>query len=113
VRTRKTKTIFTSWVNADVARQWAAYEKLFGPSARSEVAARGYVDQSLFFSRLLDLRHGVERTDLVWLMKVVGLEIWLRTLTLPRDQLVTVSRPSADHLLSRIDTCARRPAITA
>lgn len=105
VRTRTTKTIFSAWVDDDVRRQWPAYERLFGPSARSLVAARGYVDQARLFAGLDGLRRGVDRADRIWLMKIIGLEIWLRSLELPRVRLTAVAPPAWER--------PSRPALAA
>jgi asparagine synthase (glutamine-hydrolysing) len=88
VRTRQAKTDFVSWVNAGISQQWSTYERLFGSSARTHVAARGYVDQDEFASALGELREGNDRPDLLWIMQIVGLETWLRAVALPRAEFV-------------------------
>lgn len=95
VRTRTTKTVFTSWLNSQIDQQWLEYERMFGPNAQSEIASRGYVDQAAFYSRLERIRRGDEISDLTWIMQLVGLELWLRALALPRADLVTVRREAA------------------
>jgi asparagine synthase (glutamine-hydrolysing) len=93
VRTRRSKTVFNPVFDREVEFQWPLYEAAFGPSARSEVAARGYVDAELFWSRLQELRAGREGGDVNYILQIAGLETWLRSLSLPRPQLVTVPPP--------------------
>jgi asparagine synthase (glutamine-hydrolysing) len=95
VRTRTTKTVFTSWLNGQIDQQWLEYDRIFGPNAQSEIASRGYVEQSAFYSRLERIRRGDDIPDLTWVMQLVGLEIWLRALALPRTDLVAVRRATA------------------
>jgi asparagine synthase (glutamine-hydrolysing) len=109
IRTRKTKTTFSGWIGEELERQWPTYRRLFESPGVSQVAARGYVDQALFLSRLDELRRGVPRSDQVWLMKVLGLEIWLRSLTLPRDRLTSVPR-SDSNVAGRVTRDRHVPA---
>jgi asparagine synthase (glutamine-hydrolysing) len=91
IRTRRAKTVFNGVFEREVARQWPLYEAAFGPSGRSELAVRGYVDPALFWARLQELRDGGgEGADLIYLMQIVALESWLRVFRLPRPQLVTM-----------------------
>jgi hypothetical protein len=90
IRTRTRKTYFSQVFASEVQRNWDVYEAAFGPSARPVSAERGYLDQQRFWGRLLDLRGGMEATDTYYVCKMVALEGWLRGLTLPRPQLVTV-----------------------
>ncbi|HET8625934.1 MAG TPA: asparagine synthase-related protein [Thermomicrobiales bacterium] len=93
VRTRRVKTMFNAVIVNEVQRNWPAYEAAFGPAARPEIAARGYVDQARFWARLQDMRNGDHGLDRVYLMQLVGLETWFRALALPRPQAVTVAPP--------------------
>lgn len=92
VRTRTGKTIFSSALESELKRQWPLYESVFGPLARSEVARRGWIDQTQLWERLKELRNGVgtDRGDLVYALRIAELENWFRTFNLPREQLVTV-----------------------
>jgi hypothetical protein len=65
------------------------YERAFGPAARPEVAARGYVEQASFWARLQSIRDGAQSGDFVYVTRIVGLESWLRTFHLPRATQVT------------------------
>jgi asparagine synthase (glutamine-hydrolysing) len=93
VRTRTSKTVFQAQVRHGIDRQWSAFEAAFGPSSRPEIALRGYVDRHQFWSRLIHLREGQYGPDLVYVLEMVGLETWLRTLQLPWYQRVTVVPP--------------------
>ena len=84
VRTRTTRTHFASVFEDEVARRWSDYEAVFGPSGRSLIADRGYIDRSKFWTRLLMLRDGVRDADFFYLTRVVALETWLRAATRPR-----------------------------
>jgi asparagine synthase (glutamine-hydrolysing) len=90
VRTRTEKTVFGNTVVSEFESQWPLYEQAFGPGSRSKIAERGYVDGPRFWERLNDVRQGVEATDLIYVLEMVGLETWLRTLELPRAEAVTV-----------------------
>ncbi len=91
IRTRTGKTVFSSAIERELETQWPVHERAFGPGALPEVAARGYVDQERFWTRLKELRDGRSTgADLMYLMQVLGLETWLRALVLPRPQRVTV-----------------------
>src|SRR5207253_2440275 len=84
VRTRTTKTTFGNTVIAELDHQWPLYEAAFGPRARSRIVERGFVDGPRFWQRLNELRRGTPSPDLVYVLEMVGLETWLRTLELPR-----------------------------
>ena len=90
IRTRRTKTVFTSGIGAHTNQQWTVYEEIFGPGSQPQVAARGYVDQDRFCTRLEGLRSGIDLPDLIWVLQIIGLEIWLRAVALPREQFVVV-----------------------
>ena len=94
IRTRLNPTHFAALFNEEVQREWAAYEKAFGPTGHSEVVRRGYVDGRLFWKRLNDLRFGFWGWDFLYIHRIMWLETWLRSLALPRHQIVTV-RPAA------------------
>ena len=91
IRTRLTPTHFATLFDEEVRRDWGAYEEAFGPSGRSEAVLRGYVDGPKFWKRLNDLRAGFWGWDFLYIHRVLWLETWLRSLALPRPQLVTVS----------------------
>jgi asparagine synthase (glutamine-hydrolysing) len=93
VRTRQTKTLFDAVSRSEAVAHWGAYEAAFGPHARSEVAARGYVDQSALWDRLLELRNGGPDRDHLYIRRIVALETWLRTFQLPHPRRVTVYSP--------------------
>ena len=93
LRTRATKQVFNSVFASELERQWPEYEATFGPSGTSRVAARGYVNREALWARLQALRGGEVTRDFVCVVRVVALETWLRTLELPRPQLVTVAPP--------------------
>jgi len=98
---RTTKTRHWAVFEHEVARTWPVYEAAFGPDARPEIAARGYVDRDRFWSRLNALR-GSERLsplELAYVNRVVWLETWLRGLKQPRPELVTVRPVSAEEPL--------------
>lgn len=91
VRTRRVPTHYGSVFLNEVRHRWPLYERVFGPGARSEVAARGYVDAGRFWARLHTLRAGeAYENDFLFITRMVLLETWLRTFALPRPQLVTV-----------------------
>lgn len=90
IRTRTTKTVFSSVYNNDLESHWADYEAAFGPSAHPLVVERGYVEHGRFWSRLEQWRAGGAAEDFIYLIQIVGLETWLRGFNQPRPQLVTV-----------------------
>jgi asparagine synthase (glutamine-hydrolysing) len=103
IRTRSVKTVFNSAVAGEVDRNWAVYESVFGPGARPEVATQGYVNHPLFWSRLEQVRSGPPVGDLMYILRVVALESWLRGLAQPRSRAVAVqsnwsSQPQAEQL---------------
>ncbi len=105
IRTRTSKTVFHGVLESEIKRQWPLYEAAFGPTGRSEIARRGYVDQQRFWSRLEAIRAGGPAPDIVYLMQLVGLETWLRALTLPRPERVTVPPPWNSDFPSEPDFC--------
>lgn len=80
IRTRRNKTIFDASFGHELDREWSTYAAAFGPAARTRIAARGYVDQARFWSRLQSIRAGEEAPDLVCVIRLVELETWLRSL---------------------------------
>jgi len=97
---RTTRTHFGAVFEQEVARDWPLYEAAFGPAARPEIAARGYVDHGRFWSRLNVLRgERLSPLELAYVNHVVWLETWLRGLKQPRPGLVTVRPVSADEPL--------------
>jgi asparagine synthase (glutamine-hydrolysing) len=93
IRARTSKTIFDGLVRTEVQQNWADYQAVFGPGGQSQLARRGYVEPTLFWDRLQRFRAGEISGDLMYVMHVVGLETWLRSLALPRPQLVTIPTP--------------------
>ncbi|MBI2321239.1 MAG: asparagine synthetase B [Chloroflexi bacterium] len=93
IRTRTAKTVFNVAFHTELREHWPVYEAAFGPAARSEVAARGYVDQRRFWERLQTVRDGQKGPDFTYIVHIIELETWLRSLRLPRPQLVTVPPP--------------------
>lgn len=90
IRTRTTKPHFGSAYLDGIQRQLPAYEAAFGPSARLEIADRGYVDPDLFRARLAALGDGAMGNDFMYILSMVSLERWLRGFRLSRPHLVTV-----------------------
>jgi asparagine synthase (glutamine-hydrolysing) len=90
IRTRVAKTYFTSSVEMEVQTAWPDYEATFGPSTTSEIARHGYVDREKFWERLQQLRDGSGGQDFMYVMSLVQLETWLRSLALSREQLSAV-----------------------
>jgi asparagine synthase (glutamine-hydrolysing) len=90
VRTRTTPTHFGAVFVEELRRRWSEYEAAFGPGAKSEVAGRGLVNQDAFWSRLEALRNGAHAPDLLYVVRVVGLETWLRALAQPWPHRATV-----------------------
>lgn len=100
VRTRRSKTVFQAQVGSELEQQWAEYAAAFGPTARPELARRGYVDPQRFWSRLTQLREGVYGPDLVYILEMVGLETWLRSLRQARPLRVTERSSLGEHRTS-------------
>ena len=90
IRTRTSKTVFADVLPAELASSWRSYEAAFGPGGTPRIAERGYVDPRLFWERLVALRDGRSGSDAVYLMQLVGLETWLRSLEQPRERLTVV-----------------------
>jgi asparagine synthase (glutamine-hydrolysing) len=105
VRTRTSKTHFASLFEDELHRRWSEYEAAFGPSGRSELSERGYADKALFWRRLGQVRENGWGTDLIFLMRALWLETWLRAIQLPRAHATTVAtRRGASELgLARRD----------
>jgi asparagine synthase (glutamine-hydrolysing) len=107
---RTTRTRFDSVFEREVASNWSVYAAAFGPTARPEVVARGYVDQDRFWVRLNALRGGERFSplELGYVMRVAWLETWLRGLKQPRPDLVTV-RPTES--VKPLDIAIPEPAL--
>jgi len=90
IRTRVPKTYFTSAVEMEVETAWPDYLKVFGPEGESEIARHGYVDGKKFWERLQSLRGGETGPDFMYVMSMVQLETWLRSLSQPRERLSAV-----------------------
>ena len=93
VRARQSKTVFQAQMRQELECQWPLYKTAFGPSANPEIAQRGYVDAHQFWSRLGELREGQYGPDLVYLLEMVGLETWLRSLKAPRSVALMIPTP--------------------
>lgn len=93
VRTQTRKAFFTSLHTDECNRNWPAYAATFGPSGRSEAIARGFADRALFWRRLELFRDGVWWGDTNYVLSVIWLETWFRSLGLPRRQLVAAPYP--------------------
>jgi asparagine synthase (glutamine-hydrolysing) len=91
IRARTQPTQFAASFEQQLGRQWHLHQAVFGPGGRSELAQRGYIDQPRFWERLQALRAGRRGRDLLYVNYMIGLETWLRSLTLPRHQVTTVS----------------------
>jgi asparagine synthase (glutamine-hydrolysing) len=113
IRTRTTKTVFSEQFTGELRSQWAAYEAAFGPAAIPEIAARGYVEQGAFWTRLERLRAGAGGADLLYVMNAVTLESWLRALRLPRPALVTVAPGAFTRSLIVAGSHSREEQISA
>jgi asparagine synthase (glutamine-hydrolysing) len=87
IRTRNRKTYFSDVYDSEIVRNWGAFQAAFGPTARPEIVQRGYVDHARFWDRLQQMRAGAGGVDAYYLMRLVGLETWLRSLALPRERL--------------------------
>lgn len=94
IRTRTDKTAFSDIMVAEVQREWDTYRAVFGPGSNSELVRRGFVHPGRFWARLQWLREGVLlAVDAMYLQRVISMEGWLRGLSLPRNQAVTVPAP--------------------
>jgi hypothetical protein len=94
IRTRKLPAHFNAAFLDEFRRHWPSYEATFGPGARSEIAARGYVDAERFWARLQKLRaRDAFGPDFIYLTRLAACETWLRALALPRPQRVTIPTP--------------------
>jgi len=108
VRNKLIPTHYGSVFADEVKKRWRLYEDVFGPSGRSEVAARGYIDQGRFWKRLEELRAGDGYgKDFIYVTRIAALETWLRSFTLPRPARVTVppfwgNRPLAIDIDERV-----------
>ncbi len=112
IRTRTAPTDFASVFEQDVQRRWSSYERVFGPVAQPEIASRGYVDHHRFWGKLVELHDGGAGADLIYVMRFVGLESWLRTFRLPRSVQVSYAGngPAVAHgrgVASAISSSAR------
>lgn len=108
IRTRKSKTIFSDVSDNEIARNWPLYEAVFGSSARSEIETYGYVDGPRFWSRLQAYRAGGAGGDSPYLVQMIALETWLRSIKLPRPSEGAVPSLSSgsSELQSRIESGA-------
>jgi asparagine synthase (glutamine-hydrolysing) len=113
VRCRTDKPHFASVVMREFQEHWPDFQAAFGPGGKSEIAERGYVNRAGFWERLQLLREGEFAPDGVYVMRMLNLETWLRTQTLPRGQRTTV-RPPGDTLVERDETSDHsRPVVSA
>lgn len=102
IRTRTTKTTFNSAAQQEVERQWPLYAQAFGPASRSRIVERGYVRQEPFWARLQAIRGGDIPADLIYVLRIIELETWLRVFELPRSQGVRVAPPVHPGALPRM-----------
>lgn len=92
IRTRTVKTQFGPAFRVELERNWPVYAAVFGPGGDSEVAQRGYIVPDLFWERLVRLREGVEGPDFLYVLKIISLETWLRSLRQPRPGILRPAR---------------------
>lgn len=91
IRARTYQTHFGSFFIDEVMRAWPAYEEVFGPGRRSELAARGWIDQQRFWERLQLLKaSGSYGNDFIYIIRMAAIETWLRTFNRPRGERVTI-----------------------
>jgi asparagine synthase (glutamine-hydrolysing) len=90
IRARTSKTRFDCVRTKELEYHWPLYERAFGPSARPRIAERGYVDPSLFWARLQELKQGIGGSDQSYVAHMVELETWLRSFDRPEWQRATV-----------------------
>jgi asparagine synthase (glutamine-hydrolysing) len=90
VRTRKSKTIFSSAIADVIARSWPTYEAAFGPHGRSELADRDYIVPGRFWERLQRLRTGESLPEIVYIFHMISLETWFRSLRMSRSDSTSV-----------------------
>jgi asparagine synthase (glutamine-hydrolysing) len=93
IRTLTAKTGFGSVFAEDISRNWSTYQTVFARQGRSHLVERGYLDHARFWTRLQQLRDGARGGDFVYLIRVLGLETWLRGLSQARGELVSVPAP--------------------
>ena len=98
IRSRRSKTHFTTEFVAALRRQWPDFVEAFGPGAQSEVVGRGLVQPRRWWQRLQQLRDGMEGSDDLYVMQLIALETWLRTFRLPRARLTRVAPVAAAEL---------------
>ncbi len=110
IRTRTVKTQFSPAFRVELERNWPVYAAVFGPGGDSEVARRGYIVPGLFWERLVMLREGIEGADFLYVLKLIGLETWLRSLRQPRELL---SNPATTNLRLPAAEPAGRMALPA
>jgi asparagine synthase (glutamine-hydrolysing) len=90
VRTRTYKTVFDDQFRHQLRVHWGMYRDAFGPGSCSEVDEHGFVDRDLFWARLSMYHDGHSGADQPYILHILGLENWLRSLRQPRSQLITV-----------------------
>lgn len=95
IRLRTQKTYFSAVQDNELQRNWDDFETAFGSAARPEIVQRGYVDHARFWARLQQMRDGGGGVDSYYLMRMVGLETWLRSLKLPREALTGIATRSS------------------
>jgi hypothetical protein len=104
VRLRTDKVHFGSVFREELCRNWSAYARLFGPGSRPAIAERGYVAETPFWDRLEELRAGRALCD-VSTIRMIGLEVWLSGLDLPRRARVT-PQPRSTRGAQRAFACS-------
>ena len=98
IRTRTHKTFFTSVFDTELQRRWSDYQAVFGPGATPEIARRGYIDQERFWMRLEAGRGGADLPDALYVVRMIGLESWLRATAKSRPTAVTVAEPRSQPI---------------
>jgi asparagine synthase (glutamine-hydrolysing) len=95
IRQRTTKTVFSQSRTPEIERNWSNYEAVFGPTGQSEIAQRGYITPDRFWNRLQQARANPAMSDMTYVMQMMGLETWLRSFRLPRNQITTIPFPQS------------------
>jgi asparagine synthase (glutamine-hydrolysing) len=84
IRTRTYQTHFAAVFERELETHWPALEATFGPGGTPEVARRGYVEAAPFWDRLCQVRAGYRPRDFMYVLRLVEVEMWLRSFSAPR-----------------------------
>lgn len=103
VRRRTSKTVFESQFRNQLELLWPSYAATFGPDAAPRVATHGFVNHRAFWDRLTSLRQGEYARDLPYVIRIVGLESWLRSLEQPRRGLVKLAGTTVSSSLEVVE----------